>query len=87
MWQCWQRNPTDRPHFAVVHESLEELLESKIVSSQHCFLLSLIIIVSKLFRATWTSDSTMDMRTLNLMMPHRNFQQHYNYSSNHFYHL
>lgn len=33
MWQCWQRNPTDRPHFAVVHESLEELLESKIVSS------------------------------------------------------
>lgn len=32
MWQCWQRNPTDRPHFAVIHDNLEELVESKIVS-------------------------------------------------------
>lgn len=32
MWQCWQRNPADRPHFAVIHDNLEELVESKIVS-------------------------------------------------------
>jgi hypothetical protein len=32
MSACWQKNPTDRPHFAIIHENLDELVTSKIVS-------------------------------------------------------
>lgn len=30
MSACWQKNPTDRPHFAIIHENLDELVMSKI---------------------------------------------------------
>jgi len=29
MSQCWQTNPTNRPHFAVIHEKLSGLASSK----------------------------------------------------------
>lgn len=32
MSACWQKNPTDRPHFAIIHENLDELVMSKLVS-------------------------------------------------------
>ena len=36
MTQCWERNPTDRPHFAVIHEKLDGLASSKMVGiSEH----------------------------------------------------
>ncbi len=33
MLDCWRRNPVDRPHFSVIHEKLEDLANSKVVSS------------------------------------------------------
>ena len=33
---CWERNPSDRPYFAIIQDQLEALEDSKLVSLLAC---------------------------------------------------